>query len=882
MDAEEYDLEYFRANGFNRRKCRKCGSFFWTLGDSELCGEPPCVEYTFLGNSPMSRRGDAHQMRELFLSFMEGKGHRRINRYPIVARWRDDVFFVQASIYDFQPWVISGAVKPPANPLTMSQPCVRFNDIDNVGKTGRHFTLFEMMTHTAFNTSEEWHYFKDGTVELCQEYFVKELGVDEHLLTYKEAEWAGGGNAGPCFEVLIKGAEVATLVFMMYREENGRRTKMPMQIVDTGYGLERIAWVSQGSPSAYEAVFGDMLEELKEELDVQTDEKLLSEYSRVAGLMDAKTPGAIREIRGTVAKNMNVPLQQLLSMLLPLENLYTALDHTRALAFMLHDGVMPSNAREGYFARLLIRRGIRALSVLGNRVDLVSLVERQIEYWGRDFPELREEKEDILKTVSYEEKKFQETISRGRALVQRMEKSGRIDEEKLIELYESHGLTPEQVAEFSSSTIEIPEDFYAKVAAKHSAAEAKKEEKGVALPELPATERLYYEDQYRTEFDATVLFSDERHVVLDRTCFYPEGGGQDPDKGYIAGRRVDDVQLQGNVIVHTFEGRPFRVGERVKCSVDRNRRLDLMRHHTATHILLAACRRVLGNHVWQAGAHKQQEEARLDITHYAPLSQEEIASIEERANTVVMENRAITVEVMERTKAESLYGFRLYQGGVVPGREIRVVTVDEWDLEACAGTHCERTGELGLIKIKGAQRIQDGVIRLTFVAGTQALKLFQYYEGIIQKMKELLNTDEAHLVEALKKRQMEAQELQKKLELTEGQRVQELASLLKQHAVKRDSVLYIIESVDLDDRNIRALLRMLSDSKEPLIAILLNNEKVSIARSSGGPACNEVLREINRKIGGKGGGSEDFAQGTVRAGIEKIRAAVLGNQYPEA
>jgi len=331
--------------------------------------------------------------------------------------------------------------------------------------------------------------------------------------------------------------------------------------------------------------------------------------------MDAKTPGAIREIRETVAKNMNVPLQQLLSMLLPLENLYTALDHTRALAFMLHDGVMPSNAREGYFARLLIRRGIRALSVLGNRVDLVSLVERQIEYWGRDFPELREEKEDILKTVSYEEKKFQETISRGRALVQRMEKSGRIDEEKLIELYESHGLTPEQVAEFSSSTIEIPEDFYAKVAAKHSAAEAKKEEKGVALPELPATERLYYEDQYRTELDATVLFSDERHVVLDRTCFYPEGGGQDPDKGYIAGRRVDDAQLQGNVIVHTFEGRPFRVGERVKCSVDRNRRLDLMRHHTATHILLAACRRVLGNHVWQAGAHKQQEEARLDITH---------------------------------------------------------------------------------------------------------------------------------------------------------------------------------------------------------------------------------------------------------------------------
>ncbi|MEM3851938.1 MAG: alanine--tRNA ligase [Methanomassiliicoccales archaeon] len=877
LDAAEFNIEYFRQRGFRRKRCKSCGAYFWTLGESEYCGEPPCVEYTFLGDSPMTFKGDVHAVRESFLSFMEAEGHKRITRYPVVARWREDVFFVQASIYDFQPWVLNGSVKPPANPLTMSQPCVRFNDIDNVGKTGRHFTLFEMMTHTAFNTKDEWHYFKDRTVELCQRYFNGKMGVAEELLTYKEAEWEGGGNSGPCFEVLIKGSEVATLVFMMYTGSGPGKVPMPMQVVDTGYGLERITWVASGSPSAYEAVFGHLLEELRGELQVETNDKVLQEYSRIAGLMDARTPGAIIEIRERVAGRMGISIERLLKLLLPLENLYVALDHTRALAFMLHDGVMPSNVRQGYFARLLIRRALRALDALGGRITLHSLVERQIDYWKKDFSELQEEKEDILHIVGVEESKYRETVSRGRALVRKLEEQGAIGTKELVDLYESHGITPDQVSEFATKPVEVPDDFYARIAEGHSSEAVVERKEELLLPDLPPTVRLYYSDQYRTEFQATVLFSDEKHVVLDATCFYPQGGGQDPDTGYIGGRHISDVQLHGNIVVHTFEGRPFAAGESVSCSVDRERRMDLMRHHTATHIVLAAARGVLGNHVWQAGAHKEQREARLDITHYASPSQEELERIEELANGVIMDDRPVKVRVMERNEAESAYGFRLYQGGVVPGREIRVVTIQDWDVEACAGTHCERTGEVGLVKIKSAQRIQDGVIRLTFVAGQQALLYFQQLQSMTGELRKLLNSDEYHLLESVKRQREEIIELNSRLSASARTDMENEAATMLENAVMKEGVRFVIARIELDAADMRKLARKLT-SQEMVVAILLGSGgQLVIARSKDAHIrCNELMSKIIARAGGSGGGREEYAQGKIgREDIQLIREIVL-------
>ncbi|PKP56030.1 MAG: hypothetical protein CVT89_06975 [Candidatus Altiarchaeales archaeon HGW-Altiarchaeales-2] len=209
MDSKEYELEYFRANKFYRKQCPTCKRYFRTQDENtEICGEPPCGEYKFIGNS--------------------------------TARWRDDVFFTQASIYDFQPHVLNGTVEPPANPLTISQTCVRFNDIDNVGKTGRHFTMFEMLAHHVFNKKDKFIYFKDRTVELCNILLTERLGIKPEHITYVEAEWEGGGNAGPCFEVIVDGIELATVVFMMYKDVvqgngNVQRDLMDMQVVESRY-----------------------------------------------------------------------------------------------------------------------------------------------------------------------------------------------------------------------------------------------------------------------------------------------------------------------------------------------------------------------------------------------------------------------------------------------------------------------------------------------------------------------------------------------------------------------------------------------------------------------------------------------------------------------
>ena len=883
MDSREYDLEYFRNAGFRRKQCKSCHKSYWTTGNGEYCGEPPCVDYTFLGNSPMKKRLGVREMREEFLSFTSSKGHTRINRYPIMARWRTDVFFVQASIYNFQPWVIGGTVEPPANPLTMSQPCLRFIDIDNVGKTGRHFTLFEMMTHTCFNTRDHQVYFKDRTLELCHEFLTKNLGVDGGLVTYKEDEWAGGGNSGPCFEVLVEGSEVATLVFMMYRDEDGGKAPMDMTVVDTGYGLERLAWVSQGSPSAYEAVFGTLLARMKEEFGIQGDDRMLSEYSRVAGLMDAKTPGAISETRRTVAKNIGISPEELLKKLLPLENMYVLLDHTRSLAMMLHDGVMPSNAKEGYFARLLVRRGIRALHSLGGDMRLSEVVGRQMDYWSRDFPELREEREDILKLVEVEQDKYEDTVSRGRTIVSKMEassKSRTLGMEQLTELYESHGLSPEQVAEFASGPVDVPDDFYARITAGHSSAAEPSEEKreGLSIPKLAPTVRAYYDSQYTLEFTARVLFSGEGIAVLDRTYFYPEGGGQDPDNGYIDERRVTDVQLIGNVIVHFFEGRRLEEGSEVRCAIDKERRMNLMRHHTATHVLIAGARKVLGNHVWQAGAHKQSNISRLDITHYAQLTRKELEELEETVNRIVFEDRKITVEVMNRIVAESKYGFRLYQGGVVPGSDIRVVTIEGWDVEACAGTHCERTGEIGTVKILQTQRIQDGVIRIEFVAGLPALRVMQERSALLETLRERLNSDEEHIIHSVEKLSSDLRSMERSLRETEASSLTALSGQLLREAHIRNETKVVFWFSGKDARTAQSLLKSLTSSGNVLAVLVVPGERSRILIGKG-PACpldcSALFKSITAAFGGAGGGSPDFAQGVIRVFDEhRLKALV--------
>ncbi len=750
----EYDIEFFRMQGFVRRKCPLCNKFFWTLGEDKTCGEPPCVEYSFIGNSPMKKSMNLSEMREFYLSFFEKRGHTRIPRYPIIARWRDDIFFTIASVSCFQPWVLNKTIDPPANPLVMSQTCVRFNDIDNVGKTGRHLTEFEMMAHHAFNTENDFIYFKDRTVELCHNLLLK-LGVIPEDITYIEAEWVGGGNSGPCFEVIVGGVELATLVFMMYEDSAKGKVEMSMQVVDTGYGLERFTWLSQGSPNVYEAIFGDVLTKLKSEASIHPDERILGEYAKLAGMMNVESNADLRVLRRQLADRMNASVDDIIREVTPFEHLYSVCDHTRSLMFMLNDGgIVPSNVKAGYFARLLARKSLRSIKALGLDIPLSRILSMQIDYLGCDFPELAENKEDLLDLVEVEEKKYDKTMIRGKSIVCRIDeetksrKENRIGVEKLIYLYDSHGLTPEVVAQSSELEVIIPDDFYIQVAARHDKTEIEEEnacgmdsgmDSGMDVPkaisdvssdvisdvisdvssDVEPTYLGFYDDAYVSEFKAKVLKRVGDCVILDKTFFYPEGGGQETDYGCIDSLDVVEVVKVGNVVVHRVKGDlgSIREGDEVECRVDWDRRLQLMQHHTGTHIINGAARQVLGNHAWQAGAHKSEKLGRIDLTHHSGITEGEIERIEELANKVIAEKRPVIISFMERDDAENRFGFRIYQGGVVPCKILRIVDIEDWDVEACGGMHFRDTSEVGCIKVTDTKRIQDGVVRIEFKAG---------------------------------------------------------------------------------------------------------------------------------------------------------------------
>jgi len=882
MPEGEYEVELFRKQGFTRQTCAKCGKAFWSIGQHETCGEAPCQEYDFIGNPPFSKKLTYRAMREDFLSYLEQNGHTRVKRYPIVARWREDVFFVQASVYPFQPWVINGEAAPPANPLAISQPCVRFLDIDNVGKTGQHFTMFEMMAHHAFNFPGKFLYFKDHTVELCHGFLTERLGLKPDIVRYKESWWEGGGNSGPCFEVVFGGAEPATLVFMMNRDVNGHRVPMDTQVVDTGYGLERLTWLSQGTTSAYEAVFGDSLAYLKRATGAKrVDDGVLREYSKVAGMLKIESLADIREIRRQTAERVGISVDELVAQVSPLESLYIVCDHSRALIFLLGDGVVPSNSREGYFARLLVRRGLRALKDLNITYSLADTVSFMIDQMREDYPEFFFNKGDILKLLKVEESRYKETLDKGRATVGRiadeLKAAGKaFDVETLIQLYDSHGLNPDVVREFTDLPVDIPDDFYARVAARHERPAAAEPAKKVTISKaLPPTKLRVYEDKRKRVFRAKVLAVEGEAVVLDQTYFYPEGGGQEADHGTIGDREVYDVEKVGPTVLHFVRGDASSlVGARVACAIDGERREALMRNHTATHIVLGAARKALGNHVWQAGAHKAADMARLDITHFDALTDAEVAKIEALANEEVLARRPVRAKFMARDVAERKFGFRLYQGGSVPGGELRVVEIPKWDVEACGGTHVSRTSDVSLIKILRSTRIQDGVVRLEYAAGKGALDAVRKQVDELARVAEILEVPLDHVVPTAERMVAEWKEYRK---LSQRATDEQAAAKTRQEIETAKGPWPILRSEVPQGVGFMLSMSKATASESRATGIYWapspSDVKLVLTRGAQVPVdAAELVRTVAPEFHGKGGGKPDFAQASF-PNADQARAA---------
>jgi alanyl-tRNA synthetase len=827
MDDAEYDLPFFHREGFHRRACAVCGSAFWTLGDHDRCQEAPCRDYGFLGHPGFERPYEPRAMREKFLRYFEQRGHTRLRRYPVVARWRNDVFFTQASIYDFQPWVTSGAIPPPANPLTISQPVLRFIDLEEVGRSGRHFTLFEMMAHHAFNRPDHEVYFKDRTVELCHGLLTGELGGDPKGITYKEEVWEGGGNLGPSLSVGLLGLELGTLVFMEYVRDGDSVRPMPLTVVDTGYGLERFTWMSQGTKTAYEAVFGREYDELRRTFP-----------PREAAIL---------------------------------------IDHARAINFLLTDGVVPSNSKEGYFARLLLRRSIRILQRTPEAPDLLALLDETGRQIAHDFPEVGAHRDDLHRVVTAEMERFADSIERARGTIRRYDErvrssGARVTEDDLIQWYDSLGIPPDLAVEELKEPPPIPEDFYARVATRHEAETPATDysERLEGLPEVPdgtpPTEVLYYLDPYTLAFDAHVVWTGGPFVVLDRTYFYPTGGGQVTDHGHLGDLEVVDVARRGPWVLHHLERTsPFQVGERVHGRIDQPRRVQLMQHHTATHLLNGALREVLGPHVWQTGAYKGTEAARIDITHYKPLSKEELRTVERRVNEVVREDRPVKSYFEARNEAERRFGFTLYQGGAVPGKELRIVEIEGIDVEACGGTHCTHTSEVGAIALLDVERIQDGVVRLTYASGERALDLREEHEEILREASRRLGVPVAQLPDGIDRLLGEIEESRKRARERLKEDLGGTASRLlgdPAATVTVGATTIVSAQLDLARAELMELSRLLTKEKGR-VAILTGERDgqgtLFVGSTAPEVAANEVVKTASNSFGGKGGGNTSSA-----------------------
>ncbi|MCW4054948.1 MAG: alanine--tRNA ligase-related protein, partial [Candidatus Bathyarchaeota archaeon] len=529
---------------------------------------------------------------------------------------------------------------------------------------------------------------------------------------------------------------------------------------------------------------------------------------------------------------------------------------------------------------------------------LYDIIDMQVDYWSKDYPHIKTMRDEIVEMLKVEEEKFEDTLKRGEGIVKRIavdlkaKHVNRIPDGTLSELYDSHGLPPEivkEAAEAEGITVKVPEDFYALIASRHMQTDKPvEEEEGkaeasleTAVEKLPATEQMYYANAYIREFEAKVLKTiNAKYVVLDRTYFYPEGGGQPADHGFLffddVKAKVIHVQKAGTVILHEIEG-PIapKKGATVKGVLNWDKRYTLMKAHTATHLVNGAARRVLGEHVWQHGTQKGVESTRLDISHYRRLTAKEIHEIETLANQAILEDMPVTTEWMPRSEAESRYGFRLYQGGAVPGKDIRVVKTDDWDVEACAGTHLKSTGEIGFLKMIYTERIQDGVERLGYAVGLHALKAVQKEERLLWKISETLNASlerldktAEKLVKELKEANSEKRKLIKELATKEssidttetGAVAQEISGVT---LVKR----YFQEDIDVN-RMVQTANEMIKrneatvalfygpDGKNARVVVVAG--KVAVKK---GVKADEVVRALSPIIGGGGGGKPNFAQG---------------------
>ena len=764
-----WKVEIFEREGFNRKVCKICGKGFWSLKEREIC--PEHEPYGFIGNSLTNIKWDFIKAWKEFEKFFNERKHKTVKRYPVVSRWRPDLFFTIASIQDFQRIEFSGLTfQYPANPLIVPQICLRFNDLDNVGVTGKHLTCFQMSGQHAFNEKENFVYWKDECMELNFEFLTKVMGIPKEEIVYVEDLWAmpDFSALGPCIEAHSLGLELVNNVFMEFKIENSEIKNLPIKVVDVGWGHDRLPWFTLGTYTVYDAVFPYAIEKIKKACSIKFDEEIFKEYAKLSSILNVEEVKDVKSEKEKIAKKLGMEINELEEKISQIQAAYVIADHARALAFAISDGALPSNVGGGYNLRVILRRALNLIYKFNWPIKLDEISLLHVNYLKKMFPELKESEEEIKKIIQIEEKRFLQSKKETKKVVEKIAKEKKsLSEADLIKLYESKGIQPEQLIE-AGLKIEIPPTFYSKLAQKHVSPKKEVEKIEFDISDLPKTKVLFYEEPEIYEFKAKVIkvFPDN-WVVLDKTAFYPNSGGQLNDEGEIDGKKVLDVIKIGNIILHKISEK-IEAGKEVYCKVDKERRKILTIHHDAVHIVNAAARKVLGNHVNQYGTEKDIDKARIDITHYASLSEAEVEKIEKLANEVVKKDLPIIKKFMERNEAEEKYGFRIYQGGYVPAEKLRIVEIPGWDVEACGGTHSNSTGNVRIIKIIRTKRIADGLVRIELVAGDVAINYLKNREKILKVIAKKLNVDEEKVPKKVKEIFDEWKKLRKKLRKKHG------------------------------------------------------------------------------------------------------------------
>ncbi len=925
-----YRVKLFDELGFVRKKCQVCGSYFWTLNpDRKNCPNPPCENYSFIGKPPISKMDYIETWRAIEKFFVRN-GHESVPSYPVVCRWFPGLYFTVASIVAFQRSMAGKTVfEMPAERIIIPQVCLRFSDTENVGVTGRHMTNFIMIgQHSIYEKANGGYkgYWKDTCIDLDYKLLTDALKIKPEDVTFMEDVWVGPNAFGYSLEYFTAGLELGNAVFTEFVGTPENYKQMDYKVIDMGSGLERFTWLSQGTPTAYDAVYGPVMRDLKKSSDFDT--KLFDKYSSIAGGLNIDEIQDIDKIKKQIARKLGVSTDTLNKNVEPLQALYAIADHTKTLLYAISDGGLLSNVGGGYNLRIIFRRALSFIDEYNLDLDLFSVCKKHAKYLKPLNPDLLLSLPELQEILDVEEKRYNATKERGKRIVFDMiKKKKKIDNKKLVQLYESQGITPElikEVAEKARVGIEIPTDFYKEISSRHMLEDVKGEKSSpLNVSGIEPTHLLFYDKENDKKFKARVLKIIEdggSWVILDRTLFYPEGGGQDFDTGSINGRAVTDVQKFGSVVAHKMDKVGFKAGDTVTGEIDWVRRLQLAQHHTAVHIINGAARHLLGNHVWQAGAAKTMEKAHLDITHYESLSMLDTEKIEVMSNNLVKKSVAVSKMFMRRSEAEKKYGMRIYQGGAIPDKTIRIVNTPGWDVEACAGTHLSNTKDTGKIVVISTERIQDGVDRITIKAGAAAQQYLDYAKSVASNIHKSLQkndeigfskkfslTDEFAVLQDLRRSaaifsvSMEQLESAVKKFVADFERMSGKLSKSKPATKTFDdlnsALKFVFESWKSKKKAIEEMGARLADEKSadlikkarkgmifevleadrpeliktasnilaqhPKLTVVLANSKGDLVGMSKTKDMGSFIREICQKCKGKGGGKRELGQGKI-------------------